>query len=205
MTASARLRRVLAAEDDDRRSFEALFEQHHRAVLAYCLRRTRNPVDAEDATAETFAIAWRRRLDLPEATLPWLYGTARRVLANQRRGAGRWAGLLERLRLQPPHRVLESAAGAGAGAAIDALESLRLDDQELLRLVAWEDLGHAEIAAILGISANAVAIRVHRARRRYADAYRALKAGPAKENGPGRTPVVVTGGRPGRWRPAKRS
>ncbi|WP_428122721.1 RNA polymerase sigma factor [Candidatus Poriferisodalis sp.] len=33
-------------------------------------------------------------------------------------------------------------------------------------LVAWEELSHAEIGQVLGISPNASAIRVHRARKR---------------------------------------
>ncbi|MEO7229495.1 MAG: sigma-70 region 4 domain-containing protein, partial [Candidatus Limnocylindrales bacterium] len=51
---------------------------------------------------------------------------------------------------------------------IVALARLRPGDQEVLRLVAWEDLDHAQIATVLGITANAVAIRLHRARQRFA-------------------------------------
>ena len=41
---------------------------------------------------------------------------------------------------------------------------------EIIRLVAWEELGNQAIAAVLGITPNAVAIRLHRARARFADA-----------------------------------
>jgi DNA-directed RNA polymerase specialized sigma24 family protein len=34
--------------------------------------------------------------------------------------------------------------------------------------VAWEGLSHAEAGAVLGVSPNAAAIRLHRARRRLA-------------------------------------
>ena len=146
--------------------FEEAFEAHHRAVLAYCLRRTRTEADAEDATSETFAVAWRRVGDLPAAphALPWLFAIARRVLANQRRSIGRRARLVLRIGSQPAPSVQHSTGGA----ALEALERLRPDDAELLRLLAWEGLSHAEAGAVLGISANAVAIRLHRARRRYA-------------------------------------
>jgi RNA polymerase sigma factor (sigma-70 family) len=175
---------MLPAEPDDRAAFAVLFEQHHRAILAYCLRRTGNDRDAEDATAEAFSVAWRRRRDLPEAPLPWLYGVARRVLANQRRGGRRWAGLLDRLRHQPPER---GDGRTTAGPALEALAALRNDDQEVLRLVAWEDLSHAEIATALGISTNAVAIRLHRARQRYARAYADLGGVALKGSEPRRT------------------
>jgi RNA polymerase sigma-70 factor (ECF subfamily) len=47
-----------------------------------------------------------------------------------------------------------------------ALQRLSFDDQEVLRLVAWEGLSHAEVAQVLQCSTNAVGIRVHRARQR---------------------------------------
>ena len=53
------------------------------------------------------------------------------------------------------------------GAALAALARLSSSDQELLRLVAWEELTHAEIAHVLDISVNAVTIRLHRARQRF--------------------------------------
>ncbi len=47
--------------------------------------------------AETFLVAWRRLDDVPADALPWLYGVARRVLANERRSAGRRAALEQRV------------------------------------------------------------------------------------------------------------
>lgn len=159
-----------AASDAEReRGFDGLFERYHRAILAYALRRTPSLPDAEDAAAETFVIAWRRRADAPEEPLPWLYAIARRVLANQRRAGDRRARLLERIRSQP--QDVPTPLGGGTGEpVVAALRRLRPDDQELLRLVAWEGLSHAEIAVVLSISVNAVAIRLHRARRRFAEA-----------------------------------
>jgi RNA polymerase sigma-70 factor (ECF subfamily) len=188
------------ADDRDRLNalFDALFEATHRRVLAYCLRRVGEPADAEDAAADTYAIAWRRLRDLPAgAELPWLYGVARRVLANQRRGTERRGGLLARLVHRAPAfaetPAMDDGADDGDGPALRALAALRPDDREVLRLVAWEGLDHAGIASVLDITPNAVAIRVHRARRRFAEAYR-------KESEVTRTSITVTGGverRPG--------
>ena len=47
----------------------------------------------------------------------------------------------------------------------EALEALREEDAELLRLWAWEQQTPAEIAAVLDITPNAASIRLHRARR----------------------------------------
>jgi len=150
--------------------FEELFAEHGRAVLAYALRRCPNPSDAEDAVAETFTVAWRRLTRVPPGgeARPWLYGVCRRVIANQRRGEARRWRLLGRLTQHEPAIRTNATEGSGrSGPAIEALGQLRGDDQELLRLVAWEGLSHGEIATVLGITPNAVAIRLHRARHRF--------------------------------------
>ena len=78
-------------------TFDELYDACAPKVLSYAARRTDSMDDAEEAAAETFVIAWRRLGDCPAAPLLWLYGIARRVLANRRRGASRWRGLRERL------------------------------------------------------------------------------------------------------------
>lgn len=157
---------------DPEATFTALFDAHFDAVLAYARRRTAQLSDAEDLVAETFTVAWRRLDRLPEREedrLPWLYGVARRVLANQRRGILRRLRLVDRLRaaIGPPSPT--SAADLAS-----ALASLPERDQEVLRLVAWEGLSHADAGVVLGISPNAVAIRVHRARQRLQRAVKGL-------------------------------
>jgi RNA polymerase sigma factor (sigma-70 family) len=161
------------------RGFVALFEAHVDALLGYALRRTPQLGDAEDVVAETFVIAWRRIESLPaEHHRAWLYGIARRVIANQRRASARRGRLLDRLR-GAVSRERPSAVPTDVAAA---LEQLPPADQELLRLVAWEDLSHAEIGAVLGITPNAVAIRLHRARSRLG---RAMKGSRPDRTFPG--------------------
>ncbi len=155
---------------DAARKLDDLFQAHERRVLAYALRRTSSPADAEDAAAETFTIAWRKIDQVPDDALPWLLGVARRVIANQRRGGQRRAWLFHKLgRHAAPASVSTPADDPEEGPALAALARLRPDDQELLRLVAWEELDQRGIAQVLGISANAVAIRLHRARKRFRD------------------------------------
>lgn len=150
--------------------FDALYIAHQIQVLAYAMRRTRTPADAEDVAAETFTIAWRKFDAIPTAEpLPWLYAVARRVLANHRRGIGRRERLAALLRVDDvatPMHVGEDRDRP----AFAALGSLSPADQEILRLVAWEELGNQAIAVVLGITPNAVAIRLHRARTRFTDA-----------------------------------
>ena len=53
-------------------------------------------------------------------------------------------------------------------AALDAMGRLKAVDQELLRLKVWEELSHAEIGEVLGVSAHAVDMRFRRATRKLA-------------------------------------
>lgn len=150
-----------------RATFARLFEAHFHGLLAYARRRTANWSDAEDVVAETFTVVWRRMADLPAEDadrLPWLYGVARHVLANQRRSTMRRRRLLGRLQVE--HGRLTDRQAVLATPVLEALARLPPADQEVLRLLAWEGLTHAEIGTALAITPNAAAIRVHRARRR---------------------------------------
>jgi RNA polymerase sigma factor (sigma-70 family) len=150
--------------------FDALFSAHQRHVLAYARRRTQAWADAEDVAAETFSIAWRKFDSIPESDpLLWLYAVARRVLANHHRGRGRRERLAALLHVRDVATPLRAGDDVD-GPAFAALASLSSSDQEILRLVAWEELGNQAIAAVLGITPNAVAIRLHRARARFAEA-----------------------------------
>lgn len=152
-----------------RRRFTEIYEENQAALAAYALRRATTPEDAADVVAETFAVAWRRIGQVPpgrDATL-WLFGTARRVLANQRRGERRRARLSLRLRAQPA-QLQQMGAHERVGdleLAGVALQRLSAAQRDLLGLVAWEGLSTAELAAVLGCSHNAAKIRLHRARR----------------------------------------
>src|SRR4029453_6989545 len=70
---------------------EALFRAPPHARLGYARRRVDRPEDAADVVADTMLVAWRRLDEVPSGreTRPWLFGVARRVLANGRRGRGR--------------------------------------------------------------------------------------------------------------------
>jgi RNA polymerase sigma-70 factor (ECF subfamily) len=179
--------------------FDALFTEHQRHVLAYAMRRTRTLADAEDAAAETFVVAWRKIDAAPEGPLPWLYAIARRVLANQRRGNGRRARLSALLGVEDvptPLRVGEDRDGP----AFAALASLSPADQEILRLVAWEELRNPQVAEVLGITPNAVAIRLHRARARFAEALaRESRDDDLKDLDPSRTSAEVKGTHDAAW------
>jgi RNA polymerase sigma factor (sigma-70 family) len=169
-----------------RRRFEELYAAHYASLLGYALRRTDNTDDAADVLAETFLAAWRRLDDIPagpQARL-WLYGTARRVLANQRRGELRRLALADRLRadLAASYRPPDFSGGLREAAA--AFRRMPEADRELLALAGWEGLDAGQIAAVLGCSRNAARIRLHRARRRFAAELGYPPVRPARASAP---------------------
>jgi len=149
--------------------FDPLFAANYQAIYRYCVRRLGRS-DAEDATAEVFAVAWRRLDQMPpdDKSRAWLFGVAYRVVGNQYRGRLRQNRLSTRLRAV--RTDLEDTEHMETGEDIErllnALDRLSASDQELLRLSAWDGLTRSEIAYVLGITENAVDQRLHRARSR---------------------------------------
>jgi RNA polymerase sigma-70 factor (ECF subfamily) len=155
----------------DELRFRDLYRAHYRALQAFARRRCADPADAHDVVAETFLVLWRRIGEAPdgEEALLWLFGVARRVVANQRRSQTRRDRLTARLRALPQDPLaVDSIAFARADAktVLRAMARLSERDREVLLLAAWEGLSHAQIARVLGCSENAAMIRLHRARVR---------------------------------------
>ena len=159
--------RLQAAGTSPEERFRALFARHYPAVFRYAGRRLGRE-EAADAAAEAFTVAWRKIAHLPPEpeTLPWLYGVARRVVANAERGRRR----RERLAARAAGDTVEAAPPADPAGVLSALAGLRPEDGEVLRLAAWEGLDPREMGLVLGCSPNAAAIRLHRARRRLEEA-----------------------------------
>jgi RNA polymerase sigma-70 factor (ECF subfamily) len=138
-------------------------------VLGYASRRA--PHDADDIVADVFAVAWRKREDVPDNALPWLYAVAAREMLHTFRADDRRGRLSARLQattcLVHPDPAEQIAGRLDAQAPVTrALELLSESDAEVLRLWAWEHLEPAEIATVLGITSVASRVRLHRARRR---------------------------------------
>ena len=139
-------------------------------MLGYAIRRSADRGSAEDAVSETFLIAWRRLEVVPTEALPWLLGVARKVIANQRRAAGRRNPDGP---LVPLEAVADPAPGAGVADLIadreafaEAFAALGPADREVLALVNWDGLSPKEAATVLGCTPATFYLRLHRARRR---------------------------------------
>jgi RNA polymerase sigma factor (sigma-70 family) len=170
---------MLEGERERRQRFDALFASYSSDIVAYCGWRARSPSDAQDAAAEVFLTAWRRLDDLPEgdAARMWLYATARRVIANQRRSSRRHVALYTRLANEAASRPHEPPSSDREETLVhEALRRLGPRDREVLLLAEWEGLSPAQIAAVLGCITVTARGRLHRARRRFRTAFDELRA-----------------------------
>jgi GDPmannose 4,6-dehydratase len=169
------------APDDGREKVFGSFYTAHRADIAAYVRRRVGEADVGDIVAQVFSVAWRHFATVPAAPGDrlWLFGVARRMVADHRRTT------LRRLRL------FQRLAGAASGTPVPperfglvearvkaALKELRPAEREVLRLVVWEELSHAGSASLLGCTPNAVELRYRRARARFRHAYLS-QAGPS--------------------------
>jgi RNA polymerase sigma-70 factor (ECF subfamily) len=164
----------------DASAFTAFVRRHEARVYRYALLLAGQRADAEDALQETFLRAWRHAAQFrgPGAATGWLLAIARSAVARQRR---RHAG-------EPvAHESLDVLAEqAGWGASVDggaaedavarvqrALARLGAGDREILALRDLEGRSGEATAEALGITLAAMKTRLHRARLRFAAAWRA--------------------------------
>ncbi len=149
----------------DEEAFEALWHAHYADILAFCLRRLGDRQEAADATADTFLVAWRRAGEIPDNPRPWLFGVALKSIANRRRGGRRRGALASRLgqTATPAFAVLGDEP---PGDVLAAFRTLAPADQQILSLVAWEELTPAEAAEVLSMPVARFSVRLHRAKQR---------------------------------------
>lgn len=172
---------MATADDKPARRFSALFRELSPDIVAYCRWRAYCRSDAQDAVAEVFLTAWRRLDEVPEgeAARVWLYATARRVMANQRRATDRRARLRERLAATPVTlHACETSADPTTELVHAALRRLKPRDQEVLLLAEWEGFSPTEIASVMGCTGVTARGRLHRARQRFRQVFEELKSEP---------------------------
>ena len=146
-------------------AFESLFRQYQRDVYRWIIRIVRDSAAAEDLTVETFWRMYRARTRFnPEGNgAAWLRRIATNAALDHLRHAKRQVPLPEDLPADPaPDSAVQSETRQAIQHALAQL-SPRLRVVAQLGLV--EDEPYNEIAAALGISLNAVKIRMFRAVR----------------------------------------
>ncbi|WP_086824378.1 RNA polymerase sigma factor [Allokutzneria sp. NRRL B-24872] len=145
--------------------FRELYNACYPRVLAYASGHVGRQL-GEDVVSETFAVAWRRRHEIPVPPLPWLLGVARNLLRTSRRTEIRQYELAAATARHEQFGEDTGGIVTERAAVLAALRTLPESEQELLTLVAWHGLTPKEAAKVLGCSTATFAVRLHRARRR---------------------------------------
>lgn len=156
----------LMRDEMAREEFTHLYREHARTIKRYALRQLNDFAISDDLVSETFLIAWRRWDDAPspDRRLSWLYGIAYRRLANMRRSRDRQLRLEARIKRERNNIDAGDPLVDAESQLRFALSQLRPRDRELLEFLYWERLSYRDIATIMGLSENAVGIRISRAR-----------------------------------------
>jgi RNA polymerase sigma-70 factor (ECF subfamily) len=171
--------RVEAVGRGDHRAFADLYREHIDAVVAFAVRRCRDPHEVAELCAATFVAVWEGAAgyDRTKGTPPaWIIGIASRRLADVRRADARRLRLSHRLTAEALlsgddiERITERIdAERASGAALAAVGDLPPPQREVFQKVAVEGRNAADVGDELGISPTAVRMRLMRARQALRD------------------------------------
>ncbi len=144
--------------------FGSLYRAHIVEISRFLSRRL--PADqVEDLASDLFEIAWSKKNSIPkDFELPWLYKTARYLISNHRRKESGRTAILATLQEPISAPSAESIAIADMELA-EAWRKLPAKEQEVLAMWSFEGLEPTQIAVALGISTNAVNVRLSRAKK----------------------------------------
>jgi RNA polymerase sigma-70 factor (ECF subfamily) len=152
----------IAHSDEAKRraQFELFFRDNYRWLRRYVARRVPES-RVDDIVATSFIVAWKKYEAVSEPSLPWLVRIAHFEVSNAARKSNRAFNEIEIAVLDNvPDTPVEGFDGSAVRRALACLDS---SDQELLRLVHWDELSRNEISDVLGLTSNAVNVRYHRA------------------------------------------
>ncbi|HLH63642.1 MAG TPA: RNA polymerase sigma factor [Ktedonobacteraceae bacterium] len=181
-----------------------IYERFRRPIHSYIFRLLGSQEDADDITQEVFIRAFTAWNDLydRENLSAWLYKIATNLCVDQMRRRKRisWWPLSRRKAnsewgetyLEEENSYLPASSGgipeiAERDHIRQALASMPQDYAIALILNAAQGVPYQEIAEIVGISPNAAATRISRAKRMFAEHYERLSkqdAAADKERGP---------------------
>jgi RNA polymerase sigma-70 factor (ECF subfamily) len=164
-------------EDRGKRAFEALYDRTAKRLLISLTRRTQDPEIAGELWAECWAAAFEAwpscRASAPEEEEAWLFGIARKRLANYWRSGAIERRALERLHWRVPVGSEAEDEELARVAELDALREVvadalaRLPEQrrQAVALRVIDGLAYPDIAARLGCSEQAARAQVSRGLR----------------------------------------
>jgi RNA polymerase sigma-70 factor (ECF subfamily) len=154
----------------DAAEFSALYQETNADLLAFLLRRCPTAEDAADYLAEAYLVAWDKRDQIPTGSeiRPWLFGVARNVMLRGHQQRARITAATTALaqELESAQALHSRPVEEHSNRLREAVAELSALDREIITMIAWDQLKPGEIGTSLGLSANVVRVRAHRARAR---------------------------------------
>jgi RNA polymerase sigma factor (sigma-70 family) len=170
---------MAAVRDGELGQLGVLFERHHVGLFNFFLRLTGNRQLSDDLVQEAFIriLKYRKSFRPPSEFRPWFYRLARNAAAAHFRKHGRDrlpAGEPEERTCASPLALAELERAENARLLRAALLRLPYERREVLLLSRFGELRYDQIAELLGCSAGAVKLRVHRAVRQLREVFDGL-------------------------------
>jgi RNA polymerase sigma-70 factor (ECF subfamily) len=173
----------LRRQEDD--AFTFVYERHRAQIYNYLYRLSGNRELADDLTHDTFLSAYEALPKLrPDSNIsPWLY----RIASNRFRDVLRRKKVISWLPWGDSPRTEACLACEGGEAALperevvqSALKKMKPEYSLCLVLRLAEGFSSEETSQILGISPEAVRMRLSRARQMFKSAYQQVDGGGAR-------------------------
>ncbi|WP_455243910.1 RNA polymerase sigma factor SigZ [Petrachloros mirabilis] len=152
-----------------------MWEQVHKGLRAFILKRVSNDAEADDILQDVFLRVHQHldQLQAPDRLLSWMFQITRHVIIDHYRSSGRRressVGLAADLEGAASSDLLETMPNEIrtelSGCLRPMLEKLPLKYREAVNLVELEGLTNKEAASRLGISVAGMKSRVQRGRR----------------------------------------
>ena len=154
-----------AAGAGDVAAFEALYERHHRMLLAFARHMLGRPHDAEDVVQHTFAAADRafRGGRVPKAVRAWLYTVARNRCVSTLRARRDDAVPFDDA-VVTDDLVVDVEQREDLRRLLADLRRLPDEQRAALLLAELGELSHGEVAAVIGVRPGKVKALVFQAR-----------------------------------------
>jgi RNA polymerase sigma-70 factor, ECF subfamily len=149
-------------EEGDEKAFERIFQRHRGHLLKYCSYMVGSSVAGEDVVQETFMrlLEQKGSLTIRSSLKDWLFICARNHSLNL---------LTKRRRMEqspPPVAVDDDCGGEMKWLLHEVLGKLNNDERDLILMREQQQYSIVEVATLLGISQEAVRVRLFRIRKK---------------------------------------
>lgn len=165
---------AVAAQNDDRVSFQRLVERTQSKAFSLAFRLLADEDDARDVTQESFIRLWKNlcRYDASQRFESWFYRMVTNIAVDHLRARKRWWKLFQRKQelmadIPDPTDAVRERSNAEVAAIIRGLTNeLPLKQRTVLILRDFQDLNTEDVAQVLGMSMESVKTNLYYARTR---------------------------------------